>query len=77
MEIHDELEAILELLGDITRNTASLCLKGLRIVRFPYPFVHRTFLWYLCLLSLVQEDSPLSHCQNPPRFALRPLAPRL
>lgn len=44
--------------------------KGFRIVRSPYSSVNRTFLWYLCLLSLVQEDSPLSHFQNPLKFAL-------
>lgn len=34
MEIHDELEAILELLGDTTRNTASLCLQRLQNCSF-------------------------------------------
>lgn len=51
--------------------------RGLRTVHSPYSFVSHTFLWYLCLLSLVQEDSPLSHFQNPLKFALQPLAPRL
>lgn len=34
MEIHDELEAILELLGDTTRNTVSLCLQRLKNCSF-------------------------------------------
>lgn len=46
--------------------------KGLRTVHFPYSFFSRTFLWYPCLLSLVQEDSPLGHFQNPLKFALQP-----
>lgn len=52
METHEELDAILELLSNTTKNT---CLQRLRnCYVFPTPSFSHTFLWCLYLLSLMQ-----------------------